>query len=193
MNIEIHPNAKALIFDIDGTLADNMPVHYDCWVEVLKNNGIQCNRDIIKQLAGIPTAKIVPEINKMFNSNLDVETIVRQIEKAYIKNIKRVKPIKPIIDIVKEYYRKLPVSAGTGSYRHIAELTLKTINMYSYFDILVTADNVKHHKPNPDTFLKCAELMKVNPEHCQVFEDAENGFEAVKNAGMILTDINKYL
>ncbi len=193
MNIEIHPDAKALIFDIDGTLADSMPVHYDCWVEVLKNNGIQCNRDIIKQLTGIPTADIVLEINKMFNSDLDVETIVRQKEKAYIMNIKRVKPIKPVIDIVKEYYKKLPVSAGTGCYRNIAELTLKTINMYSYFDILVTADNVENHKPNPDTFLKCAELMKVAPEHCQVFEDTENGFLAAKNAGMILTDINKYL
>ncbi len=193
MKIIIDPHAKGIIFDIDGTLADTMPVHYDCWVEVLKNNDIICNRDIIKQFAGIPIASIVLEINKMFNSNLDVKTIVKQKEEAYIRNISKVTPIGPVVDVVMQYYDKLPISAGTGNYRHIAELTLKRVKLDSYFDILVTADDVENHKPHPDTFLKCAELMNVKPEYCQVFEDTENGFKAVKNAGMILTDVNKYL
>jgi HAD superfamily hydrolase (TIGR01509 family) len=65
--------------------------------------------------------------------------------------------------------------------------------MDCYFDILVSADDVEHHKPAPDTFLKCAELMGVEPARCQVFEDGEQGLEAARRAGMIPTDVRPYL
>jgi beta-phosphoglucomutase-like phosphatase (HAD superfamily) len=192
-NIIIHPDAKALIFDIDGTLADTMPVHYACWVEVLGSKGIDYRKDIFYKLAGMPTAAIIPEINRIYNTDLDVEEIVQKKEKAYINNIKKIRPIEPSVKLLKGYHGKLPVSAGTGSYRHIAELTLNAIGMDRYINILVTADDVERHKPYPETFLKCAELMGIQPRCCQVLEDTEIGFKAVKNAGMILTDINKYL
>jgi HAD superfamily hydrolase (TIGR01509 family) len=57
----------------------------------------------------------------------------------------------------------------------------------------VTADDVVRHKPDPETFLKCAEMMGVEPEFCQVFEDGELGMQAAQRAGMILTDVRPFV
>ena len=61
-----------------------------------------------------------------------------------------------------------------------------------YFDIIVTANDVKNHKPHPETFLRCAELMKVHPSECEVFEDGDLGIEAARRAGMIATDVRTW-
>lgn len=193
MKIEIHPDARALIFDIDGTLADTMSVHFNCWSEILKSKNVDYTKEVFYKYAGMPTADTVVKINEHYGINLDVEKTTNDKEKAYISNINKIKPIIPSFELVLEYYNKLPIAAGTGSYRYIAELNLKAIDVYQYIDVLVTADDIKKHKPHPETFLKCAELLNVEPKYCQVFEDAELGFRAVKSAGMILTDINMYL
>jgi len=85
------------------------------------------------------------------------------------------------------------MSIGTGGKKDIAKLTLKMLGFDKYFDIIVSAEDVEHHKPYPDTFLKCAELMNVPPEFCQVFEDGEMGLIAAERAGMIVTDVRPYL
>lgn len=81
------------------------------------------------------------------------------------------------------------MSIGTGSDRHRAELMLTSTGLIGLFDHIVAADDVVKHKPEPDTFLRCAELMGVRPEECQVFEDGDTGIEAAKKAGMMVTDV----
>jgi HAD superfamily hydrolase (TIGR01509 family) len=72
-------------------------------------------------------------------------------------------------------------------------LQLKELEIDRLFDFIVTADDVDRHKPEPDTFLKCAELMGVEPEFCQVFEDGELGMKAALKAGMLLTDVRPFV
>jgi HAD superfamily hydrolase (TIGR01509 family) len=85
------------------------------------------------------------------------------------------------------------MGCGTGSIREIALKTLKTLALDDLFTVLVTADDVVHPKPAPDTFLQCAEALGVVPEYCQVFEDGDSGLEAARAAGMIATDIRPYV
>ena len=82
---------------------------------------------------------------------------------------------------------------GTGASRTSAELQLKALKIYDLFDAIVTADDVTEHKPLPQTFLKCAELVKINPEKCHVYEDGILGMQAAKSAGMFLTDVRPFL
>lgn len=65
------------------------------------------------------------------------------------------------------------MSVGTGSESAIAEALLAHLGLRRYFDAVVAADHVQHHKPAPDTFLLCAERMGVVPARCVVFEDAD--------------------
>ena len=85
------------------------------------------------------------------------------------------------------------MAVGTGASRRSTELQLETLQLKGYFDVIVTADDVDRHKPNPDTFLKCAQLMNVSPEDCVVFEDGELGMQAARKAGMSLIDVRPYL
>jgi beta-phosphoglucomutase-like phosphatase (HAD superfamily) len=103
-----------------------------------------------------------------------------------------VKPIKPVVDIVKKYYGILPMSVGTGGHREAVERTLEITNLRKYFDIIITANDVDNFKPHPETFLKCAAKMKIEPEFVEVFEDGDLGIEAALNAGMIATDVRPW-
>ena len=193
MKIDINKNAKGLIFDMDGTLADSMPVHFKAWKLTAAENGFEYTEKQFFETAGMPTHKIVPVINKELGLNLDPEKFSRRKEEFFLENIKDVTLIEPVADIVREYYNRLPMSIGTGGKKAIAKLTLEILGFDKYFDIIVSAEDVVNHKPNPDTFLKCAELMNVKPEFCQVFEDGKMGLIAAEKAGMIVTDVRPYL
>jgi beta-phosphoglucomutase-like phosphatase (HAD superfamily) len=192
MEIKIDKSIRGLIFDIDGTLADTMPVHFKAWTEVSHKLGFTYPESLFYDLAGVPTPKIVLILNERLGLNLDVDSTVSQKEKAFLKNIGMIKPIEPVIEVARKYKGILPMSCGTGGLRHMASLTLKTVGLENFFDIIVTADDVEKHKPDPETFTQCAKLMKVSSGDCLVFEDGEMGFEAAKRAGMKFIDIRPY-
>ncbi len=193
MKIEINKNTKGLIFDMDGTLADSMPIHFMAWKLTALENGFEYTEKQFLDTAGMPTLKIVPVINKELGLNLDPIEFSRRKEELFLENIRDVKLIEPVADIVRKYHNILPMSIGTGGKKEIAKLTLKMLGFEKFFDIIVSAEDVENHKPYPDTFLKCAELMGVEPEFCQVFEDGEMGLIAAEKAGMIVTDVRPYL
>lgn len=184
--------AKALIFDLDGTLADTMPSHYQAWLEVSAANGFHFPEDLFYQLAGTPTFKIVKILNEKFGKNMDAEETHEQKENAFLKYINTIQAIKPVMDIAVANFGILPMSIGTGGVPEVVDLTLQAIHAEKYFDIIVTARDVVNFKPAPDTFLRCAELMKVEPRFCEVFEDSDLGLEAARSAGMIATDIRPF-
>lgn len=99
-----------------------------------------------------------------------------------------VKPL-PLIDVVKAYYGRKPMAVGTGSEHAMAEMLLQHLGLRDYFDVIVGADDVTKHKPEPETFLRCAELLGVRPDQCVVFEDADFGVEAAKRANMAIVDV----
>jgi beta-phosphoglucomutase family hydrolase len=188
----LDPKAKGLIFDLDGTLADTMPTHYEAWVEVATLNGIDFTEKLFYELAGVPTFRIVSILNEMFGTVMDPETVHTQKEEAFLKRIKQVTPILKVLKIAQQNFGKLPMSIGTGGVPDVVKLTLEAINADQYFDIIVTARDVKNFKPAPDTFLLCAERMGIEPQYCQVFEDSDLGLQAAIAGGMIATDIRPY-
>ena len=193
MILDKDPGAKALIFDIDGTLADTMPIHYSAWKAMGLKHGFHYPEDLFYELAGIPTSHIVPIINERLGLSLDPEQVVVEKEGEFLRMIHETQPISPVIDVAKRWRGKVPMSLGTGGRRDIALLTLEAVGLDGFFDIMVAAEDVEHHKPAPDTFLECARLMNVEPRFCQVFEDGELGIEAAKRAGMIVTDVRPFL
>lgn len=191
--IEVDKRAKGLIFDMDGTVVDSMPVHFLAWKLTAHEHGFEYTEELFYGLAGMPTHKIVAVVNERLGLSLDPEEFSLRKEELFLENLKDVQPIEPVADIVLRYHGKLPMSIGTGGKKYIAELTLRVIGFEKYFDAIVAADDVENHKPFPDTFLKCAELMGVEPRFCQVFEDGDMGLLAAERGGMIVTDVRPYL
>jgi beta-phosphoglucomutase family hydrolase len=192
MIIPIDSRAKAFIFDVDGTLADTMPLHYQAWCEVAQRRGFVFSEKDFYSYAGIPTEKILERINKAQGLSLE-KNVAHEKEMVFLQRIDLVKPIEPVVRIVREYHGKIPMSLGTGNGRKLVELTIRTIGLEGFFDIIVTREDVVNHKPDPDTFLECARLMKVKPSDCLVFEDGDQGLDAARRAGMIPLDVRLFI
>lgn len=193
MNIIIDPRAKAFIFDIDGTLADTMALHYQAWHEVALKAGFYFSEEEFLTFAGVPTFKIVKTLNEHHNLKLD-ESIINDKEKSFEKRISFVKPIDSVVQIARAYKGKVPMSLGTGGIRYHADIIIKAIGLEGFFEIpTVSAEDVTNHKPFPDTFLECARRMNVDPKDCLVFEDGELGLEAARRAGMMMVDVRPYV
>lgn len=193
MKINVDPRAKALIFDVDGTLADTMPIHYLAWQKVGELKGFYFPENLFYELAGVPTPEIAKVVNKREQNRYDHLELAKIKEEIYVEHLHLAKPVVPVVEIVKEYRGKMPLGAGTGSPGDNARLTIKAVDLEGFFDAIVTYEDVENPKPAPDTFLKCAELLNIDPEFCQVFEDGEPGLQAAKKAGMIVTDIRPFL
>ncbi len=190
--IPIYNNIEGLIFDLDGTIADTMPAHFIAWRDTCKKYGINFTPELFGRLAGIPLYGTVEKLNEIFNKDVDPVKVGDEKEELFLRSLEETKVIEPIADVIRRYYGKLPMSVGTGGHRDVAEKTLKIIGMDGFFDILVSSDDIQHPKPHPETFLKCAEKMGVEPSKCQVFEDGILGMIAAKKAGMQLIDVTKY-
>ncbi|MGE5607169.1 MAG: HAD-IA family hydrolase [Bacteroidota bacterium] len=193
MSLKVDPKARGLIFDIDGTLADTMPTHYRSWQQVAGKYGFDYPESLFYKLSGMPTGDIVLYINEHQGMNLNPKEVIRAKNEAYLALNGAIQVIRPVFEIVKGNYGKLPMALGTGEYRDIALVNIRITGLDRYFDKIVTADDVTKSKPDPETFLKCAELINVPPEFCQVFEDGGAGLEAARRAGMIVTDVRPFI
>jgi beta-phosphoglucomutase-like phosphatase (HAD superfamily) len=191
---DIKSGIKGLIFDLDGTLADTMPFHFRGWRRACQKFGADIDTAFLRQHTGTPGWIIADEIIKKCNLRgfVTVDQIMEEKLLEFHKEQHLVKPITPVADIVKKYWGILPMAVGTGGHREAVERTLEIIGLRKYFDIIITANDVENFKPHPETFLKCATLMGVEPKFIEVFEDGDLGIEAALNAGMMATDVREW-
>jgi len=194
MQYDIKPGIKGLIFDLDGTLADTMPYHFKSWKTACQKFGADLDTSFLRKHTGTPGWIIADEIIKNCNLNgsVTIEQIMDEKLIEFYKDQHLVKPIIPVVDIAKKYWGILPMAVGTGGHRQAVERTMEVTDIRKYFDIVITANDVENFKPHPETFLKCAELMKIEPEFIEVFEDGDLGIEAALNAGMVVTDVRSW-
>jgi beta-phosphoglucomutase-like phosphatase (HAD superfamily) len=194
MQYDIKPGVKGLIFDLDGTLADSMPIHFEGWKKACEKFGAFIDTDFLKYHTGSPGWAIATAIieNSGLNGRVTVDQLIKVKLEEFNKFQHLIKPIEPVAEIVRKYFGKLPMAVGTGGHSEAVERTLEVIGMRKYFDIVITANDVQQHKPFPETFLRCSELMKIDPAFIEVFEDGDLGIEAALKAGMIATDVRSW-
>jgi len=190
--IKIPQQAKALIFDLDGTIANTMPNHFKSWRKAVVPYGIDFDAALFMQLTGMPRTATIKKLNEMFGTKMN-PVIVGKVKEDYFNTlVDLTEEIEVVTDVIRKYHTILPMSIGTGSTKNGAKKTIEVIGFENYFDIVITADDIINHKPHPETFLKCAELMGVKPQDCVVFEDGILGMNAAAEAGMMVIDVNDY-
>ena len=185
-----------LIFDMDGTVIDTMPSHAKAWEMVGQHFGYPFNGNLLYEMGGAPVKTIALEMMKRHAMPLDQLNNVIELKREYGKElIRKHAALLPAANVVRSFYSKKPLALGTGSHRAMTEILLDKFDFEKYFSAIVTAEDIQNHKPAPDTFLRCAELIKVKPQRCLVFEDGDLGIQAGLRAGMDVFDVrvNKLL
>ncbi|KAB7899026.1 fructose-1-phosphate/6-phosphogluconate phosphatase [Rouxiella sp. S1S-2] len=180
---------EGLIFDMDGTILDTEPTHRKAWQQVLSRYSLQFDVAAMVALNGSPTWRIAKFIIESNKADLDPHLLAAEKTSALQAMLfDTVKPL-PLIDVVRAFHGRRPMAVGTGSEHAMADALLRHLGLRDCFDAIVGANDVENHKPAPDTFLRCAELIGVPPEKCVVFEDADFGIEAAKRANMAYVDV----
>lgn len=175
---------KALLFDFDGTVADTMGAHLNAWNTTLAIYNLSLSREQHLSWAGRPTRMILQLLNDLHKTQIHIEDFMKAKEALYLSSLNDVKEIISVVDIVKHYHGQLPMAIVTGSRRKVVETSLAHLELSNYFDLLVCAEDYLNGKPAPDCFLMAAELLKISPSDCLVFEDAVLGVQAAHNAEM---------
>ena len=177
---------RAFIFDMDGTLVDNMYFHTEAWGKLLAENGIEMNaHDFLVKTAGKTNREILPTVFGEISDERIAELGSRKeslYQELFLPERKTVDGVIEFLEKSKELGIKLAVStaAPIGNVKFI----LDGLDLRKFFAAVVTAADVKVGKPNPEIFLKSAAMIGVEPKNCLVFEDAIGGFEAAHRAGM---------
>ena len=205
---------KVIIFDMDGTLIDSVGI----WNEVDKNfikklgateeldeTSLQKQRDILLRTfskAENPYLEYCKTLGKKYHSELSAEQILKlryDVAQDYLKNKVDYKPYADeFIRKLKEENFVLAIASTTRRdnmriYQKQNENIMKKAAIDDYFSLVLTREDVKEMKPNPEVFLKVVEELKVKKEECLIFEDTLVGVEAAKNAGIeVVAMYDKY-
>ncbi len=190
----IEPHVRGLIFDWDGTILDTMPVHYLAWLDTVRQHNADFPESLFYELAGVPSTSIVEILNEKLGYQLDPQEITDSKEQLFVDHyLTQALLIEPVLNVARQYKGKMPLAVATGGTRPVLSRALAHAGLTDFFDAVVTADEVEHGKPAPDTFLEAARRIGVAPQNCQVFEDSDAGLEGARRAGMVATDVRPVL
>lgn len=180
-------NVKAVIFDLDGTLADSMWVWTSVDHDYIKEYNLVVPETFYDEMEGMSFTETAQYFLDTFPQiTLSLEELkqawVTMAEEKYRHEVVLKKGIRKFLAELKE--KEILVGMATSNSRVLAEGILESNDIRKYFDTIWTSCDVKAGKPAPDVYLKVAEELGVSPQDCLVFEDVPMGILAGKNAGM---------
>jgi len=178
--------STAFIFDMDGTLVDNMHVHTDAWSKLLEENGVEMDtHKFLVATAGRTNREIIPEVFGAISEERITELAERKESLYREAFLPKRKPIAGLVDFLTEAKELgIKMAVATAASNPNMEFILDGLDLRRFFQAVTTASDVKKGKPDPAMFLVSAAKLGVEPENCIVFEDALGGFEAAHRANM---------
>lgn len=179
---------KAFIFDLNGTMIDDMQYHARAWYDILNNDlkaGLTWD-EVKVQMYG----KNDELLERIFGENHFDEPRIQELslekerryQQAYLPNINLINGLQIFLE--RSEQAGIPMAIGSAAITFNIDFILDNLHIRHFFEAIVSADDVTTSKPDPETFIKCAKLLNVSPGNCIVFEDAPKGVEAAQNAGM---------
>ena len=183
--LELPPgDFKAYLFDLDGTIADSMPLHYLGWRQAVEEHGGHFPEDLFYAWAGIPLPRTVEMLNERFGLRMPVLDVVRRKESLYLSRLEELKPVASVLHHIHARHGEVSFAIVSGSPRTSIVDTLTRLGLLDLFPVLVGAEDYARGKPDPEPFLTAASRIGVAPADCLVFEDAEAGIASARAAGM---------
>lgn len=177
----------AAIFDFDGVIVDSEKAHETAWYNVAKNRGLPITREQFLSGFGVKNDLFISDILKWTKDSSIISEIIHEKESLFQAYLKA-NTLDLIYGIEKWLYTlyqmKIPCAIGSSSIRKNIDICLDKLPIKRYFSVIVSGEEVSIGKPNPEIFLKAAQLLHMDEKKCCVFEDAPLGIEAANSANM---------
>ncbi len=180
---------KACLFDLDGVIVDTAKYHFIAWKEMAAGLGFdftEKENELLKGVSRMRSLDILLEIGKITKTGEEKLRLAEQKNQRYLEYVNQMTEEEILPGVAKfiDDLRSNGVLIALGSASKNAPLIMERIHLAEKFDAIVDGNSVTKAKPDPEVFLKCAAMLKVNPKECLVFEDAQAGIEAALNGGM---------
>lgn len=180
---------KAIIFDLDGVICHTDKYHFEAWKVVADKLKIPFNEEINNRLRGVSRMESFDIILEKYEGIMTEEekifyaTEKNDIYRELLKNMS----VADLSNEVKETLnklRELGLKLAIGSSSKNAVFILNQIGLGNFFDAISDGTNITNSKPDPEVFIKAAEMLEISPKDCLVVEDAIAGIDAALNGGM---------
>ncbi|EPQ6836156.1 HAD family hydrolase [Vibrio cholerae] len=178
---------RAILFDMDGVLIEAKEWHYDALNKALELFSMPISRfDHITTFDGLPTKNKLKLLSKEKNLPEELHDFINEMKQRYTMEIVETK-CKPIF--THEYLLSKLKAEGyklgvcSNSIRNTVETMMDKAALSQYLDIIVSNEDVKVGKPDPEMYIKAMEYLNLSPEECLIVEDNENGIRAAKASG----------
>lgn len=174
----------AAIFDLNGTLVDDIAYHYEAWCSLAKRHGFAMTEAIFQSFNGQKNEDIFPKLMGDGVDREQMETLGREKEKLYRTlyrpHLAPVRGIEPLLQRLRA--RGVALAVASSAPVENRDMVIDGLNWRATFDIVVANEGLRG-KPAPDIFRAASEKLGVPPRSCLVFEDAENGVLAARAGG----------
>ena len=179
-------NPKAFLFDLNGTMINDMHYHIDAWYRILNDLGANLSYELVKSECYGKNSELLERIFPGRFSDKEKDEMELEKEKTYQKAyLPELKLVDGLDNFLKAAHAAgIKMAIGSAAIMFNIDFVLDGLNIRNYFDAIVSAEHVKFSKPDPETFVNAANELHVVPAECLVFEDTPKGVEAALNAGM---------
>lgn len=184
-----------LIFDLDGTLINSNIAHFNSFIKTFKRNKIIVTSEIkktIKNMYGISSYNILKTLFKK-KSEKEINKLKELRKKIVCKEeIENIKLIPHVKNFLKKKQKENKLIIATSSDKKFTELILKHFDLLKYFNLILTIDDVKKGKPNPEILNTAIKLIKGKKSEAIFFGDSIYDYESAKNAKIKFIGVLKY-
>ena len=180
---------KAVIFDLDGVICHTDMYHYQAWKQIADELGIYFDEEINNRLRGVSRMESFEIILERYEGTMSLEDKVvytTRKNEAYKELLKNMSPadLSPEVKETLDGLRAKGLKLAIGSSRKNAGFILERLGLDGYFDAVSDGNNITRSKPDPEVFVKAAQLVGEASGDCLVVEDAKAGLEAAIGGGM---------
>lgn len=176
----------AFLFDLNGTMIDDMQYHISAWHNILNELGANISYERVREEC---YGKNHEMLERVFPGRFPFEEKDRmslEKEKQYQEQFRpHLRLIEGLHDYLQSIHQAgIKTAIGSAAIRYNIDFVVEGLDIGTYINTIVSAEDVEESKPHPATFLICAERLQVPADQCLVFEDTPKGVEAALNAGM---------
>lgn len=173
----------AIITDFDGTLVNTFKANYYAYKEAFIQYGYELTEEQYKECYGLRYDNLCDKMNIKEEHKLPIKELKKKLYPSYFQHLGLNLNVLNFIKASKIIYGLKTCIASTASKENLYNV-LNHFNIKHYFDVIITGEDVKFGKPNPEVYIKALELLKVNKDEAIVFEDSDVGCLAAYNAGI---------